>query len=82
MTAAHYGTPSTFFAVAESLKGMYKHALMSSGGYTSLSSLQAAIQANEARVDWTLLRLLGWQLVGMTMPYIHRWDSEHVCSYP
>jgi len=82
MTTAHYGTPSEFFAVAESFKGMNKHVLNPNGGYTALSFLPAAIRANEARSNQPLPRLLGWQLAEMTMMHIHRWASEYVCAYP
>ena len=59
MTVAQCGIANAIFAVAESFKDMYKHVLKPSGGYTALSSLPAVILANEARVDWSLLHLLG-----------------------
>ena len=59
MTAAHYGTPSAFFAIVKSFKGMNKHVLNPNGGYTALSFLPAAIRAKEARSNQPLPRLLG-----------------------
>ena len=58
MTVAQCGIANALFAVAESFKGMNKHVLNPNGGYTALSFLPAVILANEARVDWSLPRLL------------------------
>ena len=59
MASAHCGIPNASFAIAQSFRSMYKHVLMPSGGYRALSSLSAAIQAKETKVDWPLPRLLG-----------------------
>ena len=72
ITVALCGIKNALFAVAESFKDMYKHVMKASGGYTALSSLPAVIQASKAKANPPLFPLLGWQLAGMTTPYIHR----------
>ena len=81
MAVAQCGIANALFAVAESFKDMHKHVLKLSGGYAALSSLPAVIQANDAKANPPLFPLLGWQLTGMTMFYIRRWEFEHVCAY-